>query len=227
MPIMQRAGVAHHVDITDGQASPVVLKPHQPYPIEVFADDIAWMCDELKLRKPILVGHSMGGIVAFDIAARYPGLPGAIVMLDSAIVLPKAARAGIPAFLEKLQGPDYASAMRDFVERVFFLPTDDPVRKRSILEAMAGAPQHVMAAAYRGLADYDPERARDRITIPSLYIVANEPSPRTDMARLRELIPHLSVGQTVGSGHFCQLEVPDQIGAMIGQFMRVALATES
>jgi pimeloyl-ACP methyl ester carboxylesterase len=39
------------------------------------------------LEKPV-VGHSMGGIVAFDLAARYPGLPSAIVMLDAAVVLP-------------------------------------------------------------------------------------------------------------------------------------------
>jgi hypothetical protein len=28
------------------------------------------------------------------------------------------------------------------------------------------------------------------------------------MARLCELLPQLQLGRTVGSGHFCQLEVP-------------------
>jgi hypothetical protein len=30
-------------------------------------------------------------------------------------------------------------------------------------------------------------------------------------------------GKTVGSGHFCQLEVPEQLNAMIERFLAVAL----
>jgi pimeloyl-ACP methyl ester carboxylesterase len=166
----------------------------------------------------------MGGIVAFDVAARYPDLLGAIVMLDSAVVLPAAVRAGIPLFLKQLQGPDYVSAVRSFADSVLFMPSDNFVRKIDILDIMAKTPQHVMTAAYQRPADYAADEALGRIGVPSLYIAANEPSPRSDLARVRELIPHLSTGQTVESGHFCQLEVPEQINAMIGRFMTVALA---
>ena len=31
-------------------------------------------------------------------------------------------------------------------------------------------------------------------------------------------------GRTVGSGHFCQIEVPEQINAMIDRFLAIALA---
>jgi pimeloyl-ACP methyl ester carboxylesterase len=61
-----------------------------------FADDLAWMCQRLELAKPVVVGHSMGGIVAFDLAARYPHLSSAVVMLDAAVVLPSAARTSVP-----------------------------------------------------------------------------------------------------------------------------------
>jgi pimeloyl-ACP methyl ester carboxylesterase len=37
--------------------------PHQDYTMTVFEDDLAWLCAELGLRKPIIVGHSMGGSV--------------------------------------------------------------------------------------------------------------------------------------------------------------------
>lgn len=82
-------------------------KPHQHYAMQIFTDDLAWMCERLELAKPVVVGHSMGGIVAFDLAARYPDLPSAIVMLDAAVVLPSAARAAIPGLLRKLRGPDF------------------------------------------------------------------------------------------------------------------------
>jgi pimeloyl-ACP methyl ester carboxylesterase len=37
--------------------------------------------------------------------------------------------------------------------------------------------------------------------------------------RLRPMVPQLLVGQTAGSGHFIQLEVPDQVNAMIERFL--------
>lgn len=197
-------------------------QPQQAYPIGAFADDVAWCCQTLRLERPVLIGHSMGGIVAYELALREPQLPGAIVMLDSAVVLPAAAREAVPHLLSRLSGPDYAATLREFVARVFFLASDDAARKAGILDAMSSTPQHVMVAAYAGLAEYDAASAAGRYGGPALYIAANEPSPRSDMARLRELLPQLQVGQTVGSGHFCQLEVPQQVQAMIERFLAIA-----
>jgi hypothetical protein len=41
------------------------------------------------------------------------------------------------------------------------------------------------------------------------------------MTRFHALCPQLTFGQTVGSGHFCQLEVPDQVNAMIEHFLAI------
>jgi pimeloyl-ACP methyl ester carboxylesterase len=76
-------------------------------------------------------------------------------------------------------------------------------------------------SAYEALGDYDAAKAA-RVTMPSLYIAANEPRRRADMNRVREIMPALAFGQTVGSGHFCQLEVPDQVNAMIDRFLAIA-----
>src|SRR5215217_1049177 len=71
-------------------------KPEGTYAIGVFADDLAWVCEQIGLEKPVIIGHSMGGIVVFDLAARYPALPSAVIMLDAAIVLPSASRGPYP-----------------------------------------------------------------------------------------------------------------------------------
>src|SRR6478735_6624933 len=48
--------------------------PQQEYRIEGYSDDLAFLSARLDLGRSIVVGHSMGGMVAVDFAARYPDL---------------------------------------------------------------------------------------------------------------------------------------------------------
>jgi pimeloyl-ACP methyl ester carboxylesterase len=45
--------------------------------------------------------------------------------------------------------------------------------------------------------------------------------PPNSAADLRQACPAITIGQTVGSGHFLQLEVPDQVNAMIERFLTI------
>lgn len=196
-------------------------KPRQPYTIRVFADDLAFMCDQLQLVKPVVIGHSLGGIVAFDLAARYPDLASAIVMLDAGIVIPDSVRPAMTQMVKALRGPNYRTALRDYIAATLFLPTDELTRKERIIDSMISAPQHVMVSALEGWRDYDPGEAAGRLVAPCLYIAADEAKPRSDMTRVRALAPQCRYGKTVGSGHFCQLEVPEQVNAMIDRFLAI------
>jgi len=48
-----------------------------------YADDLAWLSHELGLRKPVLIGQGVGGLIALRVAIRYPSIPAAIVALPS------------------------------------------------------------------------------------------------------------------------------------------------
>ena len=84
---------------------------------------------------------------------------------------------------------------------------------------MPSVPQHVVVSAFEGMRDYVPTEAGGELKVPALYIEANKPQPRSDMVRLHEMLPQILTGKTVASGHFCQLEVPEQVNAMIDRFL--------
>jgi pimeloyl-ACP methyl ester carboxylesterase len=211
------AGRGHAVLSLDLRGHGESDAPEGPYSMQVLADDVAFLCRGLGVGDAVVVGHSMGGIVAFDLAVRYPDLAAGVVMIDSAVTRPEASRAGLPAFIERLNGPERVAAVEDYVSRVLFQPTDDPGRKAAILEAMAKAPAHVVVGALRGMYDWDPSEAAGKALPPMLFI-ANSGKPLSDLDRLQALVPGLMRGQVVGSGHFCTLEVPDQVNAMAGRF---------
>jgi pimeloyl-ACP methyl ester carboxylesterase len=49
-------------------------KPEQDYTMAVFADDLAWLCAQLGVQRPVVIGHSMGGVVALALAQRHPNI---------------------------------------------------------------------------------------------------------------------------------------------------------
>jgi hypothetical protein len=57
----------------------------------------------------------------------------------------------------------------------------------------------------------------------AMRVFADEAQPRSDMSRFHEMFPDILYDKTVGSGHFCQLEAPEQVGAMIDCFLTIAL----
>src|SRR5262249_2034340 len=180
-------------------------KPEGPYPLSRFADDVAWVAERLGLRRPLVIGHSMGGGSAIELAARHPALPPAIVLLDSTIIFPTGRRALMQALLPRLRSPGYRDAMRAALEG-FFEPWDDPDRKARIVEAMTATPQHVAAGAWAGLLEWDGAAAAAACRVPALYVAAS--ALRTDLARLRELCPQLLTAPIAGAGHFLHPALP-------------------
>ena len=56
-----------------------------------------------------------------------------------------------------------------------------------------------------------------------MLVLLSQPGGSNDPSRLRALRSDAQFGVTVGAGHFHQLEVPDQVNAMIERFLAVVL----
>ena len=99
-----------------------------------------------------------------------------------------------------------------------FLPTSDRQLVEKVLAVMLSAPPHVAASAVRGALKFDAPAAAALCTVPALHLAASP--PRMPPASIRDRLPNIVDGCTVGAGHFNQLEVPDQVNAMIEAFLR-------
>jgi pimeloyl-ACP methyl ester carboxylesterase len=210
---------AHRVLALDLRGHGRSDKPRQSYTIPAFTDDLAWVCSELAVERPVVIGHSMGGAIALELAGERPEQLAGIVLLDTAVLPAPDVWAGIQPVLAGLHTPAYREVVRQFIADAFFLPTDDPQRKAWAIGAMLETPQQVLASALEGLFAWDSAEATARCRLPTLYIASTR--SRGDLTRFRRACPQLVDGQVVGSGHFVQLEVPDQVNAMISRFLRM------
>ena len=97
--------------------------PHQTYSVQAFAHDVAWLCNELHIQRPIIVGHSMGGAVALEIASRFPKLVRAACLIDTVFQAPPELFQLLTPLLAGLHGSAYETAYRGIMEALS-LPSD-------------------------------------------------------------------------------------------------------
>ena len=174
-----------------------------------FADDV--LAVAAARPAPVVVGHSMGALVALACAAR-PGAVRAAVLVDPAPILDGRGKAYFARSLPDVASDDDGSWRARFAARLF-RPTDS-VRRDEIVATLSAAPLTTAVAGWQAIADFDAAAVLPRVRVPVLVISAGEPE-----AGLAERIPDLILGRTVGAGHFVQLEVPDQVNAMIERFL--------
>jgi hypothetical protein len=100
------------------------------------------------------------------------------------------------------------------------LPADNVTRKTQLISSLPKAPQHVVASAFTNhVTDYNAIPAAAGCRVPVAYIGAA--IPIADLIQFRSLTPQLLTAQTLGSGHFSPLVVPDQINAMLSTFVKL------
>jgi pimeloyl-ACP methyl ester carboxylesterase len=185
------------------------------YGIDTLADDALAAARDAALSRPVIVGHSLGGLVALACAAR-KGVRAA-VLVNPPLLFDPAVRAWARRSVVAIVEDENGAWRKAFAERLM-LPTDRAFRP-DLEASVAATPAPIAAAVWEAMAGCDPEGALARARTPLLVV-------HSGGDELRHFTPlavraDFSLGVTVGAGHFNHLEVPDQVNAMINRFVEM------
>jgi pimeloyl-ACP methyl ester carboxylesterase len=194
--------------------------------MEMLADDLAAMLEELGITEPVvLCGWSMGGYVAFQFWKRHRARLRGLILCDT--------RAGADT-------PETAAARRQTAERVVhegaamlvesMLPRllapatlgNHPHLAQSLRRVISAGNVRGIAAASRGMAQRaDFVSMLPDIDCPTLLIVGSEDviSTPAEMAAMAGAIPGARLVEIAGAGHASPLEQPEEVVATILQFV--------
>ena len=208
----------HRVVAVDLRGHGGSSKPEQDYTMDAFCQDLEWLIGKLGLRRPVVIGHSMGGVVALRLAGRRKRALSGVVIVDSPI-FPKFDRPGrrqLNTTLTALKGPSYRAAARQIIDENFFTAASPPALRRRLTTKLMRTPQHVMSSALHNLW-VDNKALGKRVNVPSLFIDAVHSLP--ELERIQRAVKGIQIGRTVGAGHFNMIEAPDQFNGMLRAFL--------
>lgn len=208
--------VEHQVVALDLRGHGDSDKPDQDYDIAGFADDVDWLISELGLTRPIVVGHSMGGVIAAHLARTHPEATRGIVLVDAPIVpLAPALKPVADGAVAGLQGPAYQQVAEDFLREFMFNDASDPKLREEIVQSSLRTPQRVMRSAVASIFTQQ-EALGGPLSMPSLFVRAATQYATED--EIRAHLPGIEVAE-VDCAHFIQLEKPGEFNALLSRFL--------
>jgi N-formylmaleamate deformylase len=197
--------------------------PPRGYRYDDLASDVVGLVRGLKLARPVLLGHSMGGMTAAVVASRGEGILRGLILVDPTFLSPERQR--------EVRNSDVADQHR----RILGLQKSDlvaqararhPRRSPAIVELQAEARLKTRMAAFDVLTPPNPEYREvvSAIDVPSLLVIGDSPVVTLEMAtELRSLNPRVRIEQIQDAGHGLPFEQPERLGAVVVSFLRSSM----
>jgi N-formylmaleamate deformylase len=138
--------------------------------------ELATYIRDRHLDHPVVIGHSLGGFLAYWIAATEPGLLGPVIAVDAVPAIgafPGATDSGAQMRdgWKKMSADEFAAATRQF----FGTMANDPVQLQPLLAEILRSDQRAMADAFYELFSTDIRADLPNIDAPVLAIIADSP----------------------------------------------------
>lgn len=221
-------------------------KGERSFSIRILAEDLARVVEDSGLEEVVLVGHSIGGMVALDLCAERPELVGTRIKgLVLANTTPRPATettvggAALARAERFLRNPlDVLSTHHERVDRLrkIIKPTDQiflavsfaafgpDASARQIdfaYDMLAETPGHVLFDLVRSYGDYDVTERLGHIDIPALVIAGSHDriTVQTASEELAELLPKAELTVLHRCGHMSMLERHRQFNQLLERFL--------
>ena len=197
-------------------------KPEEGYRQIDFVEDIKAFMDAVQLDHAVIVGHSMGGLIAHYLALLYPERVDGLVLVGTS-----ASAAGLD--------DDWTDADNDVMSLTD--PVDPQVVRQAQTEyARAPVPAHrldghvfeatkvparVWGQSMQGMFDEDHRNRLGEIKVPVLILYPEQDIffTRAQQDELLALLPDASLKVYPGAGHGLQWEFPEKFGADVAEFV--------
>jgi len=192
-------------------------KPQINYSMDLFARALEAVLRDAKVKRAVLVGHSMGTPVARQFYRKYPEKTLAIVIVDGALQS-FGNKAMMDSLIAGFRGANYKEVAGQMLTAMSGPNLSAEARER-IKASFLNTPQHVVVSAMEGMADASIWGA-DKINVPVLAIMAKNPFYPPDLEqRYRSLAPTLDFQMWDGVGHFIMMEKPKEFNAAVVAFL--------
>jgi 3-oxoadipate enol-lactonase len=198
--------------------------------IAALADALGDFLQQIGATKPILVGHSIGGMIVQQLLAKNPDSAGAVVLAQTSPAFGKPDGDWQKEFIGARLGPlDRGETMVSLAPTlVRELVGDDPDAGGMTLarDCMAAVPEATYRATMLALMGFDLRNALKDIAVPTLVLSGsrdkNAPAPM--MAKMASYIPSASYVELEGAGHLVNLERPGAFNAALDGFLKANVA---
>ncbi len=180
--------------------------------------------------KPILVGHSIGGMIVQQLLAKHPRIASAIVLAQTSPAFGKPDGDWQKTFIEARLGPlDRGETLAALAPSlVKELAGDDPDIGGMELarDCMACVPEAAYRATMLAMLGFDQRNALKDIVVPTLLLSGskdkNAPAPM--MAKMATYVPSAKYVELEGVGHLANLERPGAFNAALDSFLKANVA---
>jgi 3-oxoadipate enol-lactonase len=207
-------------------------EPVEAMSFEALAEDVEFAIARSALEKPVLVGHSMGGMVVQTLLRRRPDDYAAAVLSCTSPAFGNPAGDFQKKFVaDRLAPLDAGRTMADIAPGVaegMMGPSADPAGRALFLEAYAAVPEATYRAAVKCLVTFDERANLAAIRVPVLCLAAEHDrnAPVAVVERMASKIPGAYYFCLSGLGHMPNLESPQAHDAAIFNFLDHALAAK-
>ena len=192
-------------------------KPQLTYSMDLFARAVDAVIRDAKVKRAVLVGHSMGTPIARQFYRKYPKKTLAIVIVDGPL-RPFGEKAMLNAMTASFRGPNYKDAVGQLFAGMFG-PNLSAEAQERIQASRLSTPQYVLVSAWEGMGDPSIWR-EDKIDVPVLAIMAKNPFFGPDLEqRYRGIAPNMDFRLWEGVGHFVMMERPKEFNEAVLGFL--------